>query len=177
MKALYAGSFDPITNGHMDIIMQAIEVFDKVAIGVANNPKKTYMFKPNERVTFIERSLKDVGIKLAENIEVFEYYGMTVEWAEKVGARFLIRGLRAVSDFDAEFQMIQFNRKLPPGCNTVFFMPDEENFYLSSTAIREIIKMGGTVREFVPRYVFEYVRENYRKRKYSLKYSLDSTVK
>jgi pantetheine-phosphate adenylyltransferase len=148
MKALYAGSFDPITNGHIDIIRQALAVFDHVIIGVAVNPDKKYLFSVLERVRMVREAIcaKD----LQGDYTVFAYEGLTVECAKKVGASILVRGLRAVSDFDIEFQMVQFNRQISPGCNTMFFMPDETNFYLSSTAIRGIASMGGAVFAFVP---------------------------
>jgi pantetheine-phosphate adenylyltransferase len=111
------------------------------------------MCSEDEREHMVVHALQDEGIDIKNRIEIFRYNGMTVEYAKRVGASILIRGLRAVSDFDIEFQMVQFNRQIPPGCNTMFFMPDEKNFYLSSTAIRGIHKMGGDISPFVPRYV------------------------
>jgi pantetheine-phosphate adenylyltransferase len=153
MRALYAGSFDPITNGHIDIILQALRIFDKVIVGIAFNPRKQYVFTRDEREFLVIESLKDTGVDIKNRIEVVNYDGLTVEHADKLNAPILVRGLRAVSDFDIEFQMTLFNRRLPPGCNTVFFMPDEKNFYLSSTAIRDIAKMGGDISAFVPNIV------------------------
>lgn len=149
MKALYAGSFDPITNGHLDIIQQAIRLFDELHIGVAINPDKHYLFSNEVRVQLVLAALKDEFI-LKNSVNVTTYSGMTVNYAATIKADVLVRGLRAVSDFDIEFQMTQFNRRLPPGINTVFLMPEEHNFYLSSTAIRGIAKMGGDVSQFVP---------------------------
>jgi len=151
VKALYAGSFDPITNGHLDIIQQAACLFSKVYIGVADNPDKKYVFTPIERVRLVESAIADIKGRF----EVVSYYKMTVDKAHDLGTNILIRGLRAVSDFDAEFQMTQFNRRLGQRCNTVFFMPDETNFYLSSTAIRGIAKMGGDISPYVPACVAE----------------------
>jgi pantetheine-phosphate adenylyltransferase len=150
MKALYAGSFDPITNGHIDIILQAYDIFDVVAIGIAVNPDKKYLFTDDAREKLVFESLKALDGEILTRTEIYQYSGMTVEYAKRIGANVLVRGLRAVSDFDSEFQMVQFNRRLPPGCNTVFLMPDEKNFYLSSTAVRGIAKMGGDVSPFVP---------------------------
>jgi len=160
MKALYAGSFDPITNGHIDIILQAIRIFDMVTVGIAVNPDKQYLFNAGERIDMVVKSLKNNAIG-SSHYEIFQYDGMTVNAAKEVGASILIRGLRAVSDFDGEFQMVQFNRQIPPGCNTMFFMPDEKNFYLSSTAIRGIAKMGGDVNSFVPKHVVDMLRSHY----------------
>ena len=149
MRALYAGSFDPITNGHLDIIMQATKQLKcMVIVGVAKNPDKSYLFSDSDRWSLVHTSLKEV--KLDSLCEVEFYEGMTVEAADRFDADILIRGIRAVSDFDAEFQMTLFNRRLKPGRNTVFLMPDENNFYLSSTAIRGIAAMGGDVSPFVP---------------------------
>lgn len=155
MRALYAGSFDPITNGHIDIIQQALGIFDWLIIGVAKNPDKKHMFTESDRLKLVVESLRDLD---SEVWDVEFYDGMTVEFAKQVGASVLIRGLRAVSDFDVEFQMTLFNRRLGPGRNTVFLMPDETNFYLSSTAIRGIVRMGGDVSEFVPKCVAEAMK-------------------
>jgi len=164
MKALYAGSFDPITNGHIDIILQALEIFDIVIIGIAVNPRKKYLFTDDEREFMVVKALKEKGVDIPNKIEVFRYDGLTVEYAKRVGASILIRGLRAVSDFDTEFQMTLFNRLLKPGRNTMFFMPDERNFYLSSTAIRDIAKMGGDISAFAPHYVVDLYERKFKKR-------------
>lgn len=158
MKALYAGSFDPITNGHLDIIKQAASIFSTVFIGVARNPDKKNLFMVNARVALISIAIED----LRGNFEVVPYSGLTVEEAHRLGAAYLVRGLRAVSDFDSEFQMTQFNRKLAQGVNTLFLMPDEKNFYLSSSAIRGIAKMGGDVSPFVPAGVADALRSKFR---------------
>jgi pantetheine-phosphate adenylyltransferase len=161
MKALYAGSFDPITNGHVDIILQASELFDELVIGIATNPDKHYMFDKMQRQRMVTAALGDVVVP--NTIDIIRYSGMTVTFADQIGAKLLIRGLRAVSDFDVEFQMTQFNRRLPPECNTIFFMPDEKNFYLSSTAIRGIARMRGNVDPFVPKYVASALHEKFKK--------------
>lgn len=160
-RALYAGSFDPVTNGHIDIIRQAVEVFDELHIGVAVNTKKKYLIEDMElRQKLITLSLDEIGINMRypQKIKTGFFRGLTVHEARRLGAQTLIRGLRAVSDFDAEFQMTLFNRNLSVELkkvisnpvNTVFFMPEARNFYLSSTAIREISLMGGDVSAFVP---------------------------
>ena len=114
MKALYAGSFDPVTNGHIDIIRQAIEVFDQVIIGVAINPDKQYTFPKDQRIYMIREALAEKKIEVPRRVDVYQYSGLTVAFAKEVKATALVRGLRAVSDFDSEFQMTQFNRQLPP---------------------------------------------------------------
>ena len=164
MKALYPGSFDPITNGHIDIIQQALEIFDEVTLGIANNTEKSYLFDEKERLEMaregLKFELKALGLKLAS------YGGLTIDYAENIKAGILVRGLRAVSDFDAEFQMTLFNRKkigavAKQGINTVFFIPDEKRVYLSSSAIKGIAKMGGDVSCFVPQIVVEYLNKKY----------------
>ena len=164
MKALYAGSFDPITNGHIDIVQQALEIFDEVTLGMANNPDKNYLFDIQERMTMAENGLK-FELK-ALKLELAAYSGITIDYAENMSANILVRGLRAVSDFEAEFQMTLFNRKkigayAKKGMNTVFFIPDESRVYLSSSAIKGIAKMGGNVSCFVPQIVVEYLNKKY----------------
>lgn len=166
MKALYAGSFDPITNGHIDIVQQALQIFDEVTLGIANNPEKNYLFDVTERLEMaregLKFELKAMGLKLAT------YSGITIDYADNIKANILIRGLRAVSDFEAEFQMTLFNRKkigkyAKNGMNTVFFIPDEKRVYLSSSAIKGIANMGGDVSCFVPPIVVDYLTRAYTK--------------
>jgi len=160
MKALYAGSFDPITNGHLDIIAQATALFSTVVIGVATNPDKTPLFPVSTRIEMIMQAITDIHTRCT--FKVTSYRSLTVAVAAEYGAQFLVRGLRAVSDFDSEFQMVQFNRKLwDQRINTVFLMPDESNFYLSSTAIRGIAKLGGDVDAFVPTVVARNLEKIY----------------
>jgi pantetheine-phosphate adenylyltransferase len=145
MKALYAGSFEPITNGHIDIIRQAVKLFDKVIIGIAQNAKKKnkYILSPEQRGSLVYASLEEHN--LIDSCQVKHYDGLTTIAADVFKADILVRGLRAVSDFDVEFQMTQLNRKLHKGCNTVFLMPDAKNFYLSSSAVRDIYNHGGDI--------------------------------
>lgn len=167
MKALYAGSFDPITNGHIDVIQQALQIFDYVTLAIANNPDKKYLFTVKQRLAMAEKSLHFELIALGLKIDA--YSGLTVDHAESIKAKILVRGLRAVSDFEAEFQMTLFNRKkigkAEKGMNTVFFIPDEKRVYLSSSAIKGIAKMGGDVRCFVPPIVVEYLTKAFKKKK------------
>lgn len=165
MKALYAGSFDPITRGHMDIIKQAALVFEELVIAIASNPRKasTEMFSLEKRQQLIVQSCMAFGLEKLTSPgkpSILTCPGkLVVDFARQIGADVLIRGLRAVSDFDIEFQMVQFNRKIGLGMNTVFFMPAERYFYLSSSAVREIFSMGGDVSEFVPACVDEAMQQ------------------
>jgi pantetheine-phosphate adenylyltransferase len=143
--AIYPGTFDPITYGHVDVIERAREIFDKVIVMVARNTSKTPLFNTEERVSMI----KDV-VKKYKNVEVENFQGLLVNYARKKKAKAIVRGLRAVSDFEYEFQMALTNRKLAGEITTVFLMPHEKYTYLNSSIVREIALMGGDVSEFVP---------------------------
>ncbi len=147
-KAIYPGTFDPITNGHLDILERAIKVFDFIDIAVVKNVNKDPLFNAEERVEIIRECTKDIL-----NVKVEKFDGLVVDFAQKVGASVIIRGLRALSDFEYEFQMALMNRHLDNDVDTVFFMPSEENTYLSSSMIREIVKFDGDISCFVPEYV------------------------
>lgn len=153
MKALYPGSFDPITNGHIDIIKQACELFEVVVIGITKNPKKKTMFSLLERARLIRESITEDDTLRIANTDVVSYAGLTVDHANFIDANILIRGLRAISDFETEFQMALYNRKLGSGINTAFLIPDETRVYLSSSSVKEIVAMGGIVDQFVPKCV------------------------
>lgn len=145
MKAVYPGSFDPPTNGHIDIIKKASRIFDVVIVAVTENRSKVHMFSINERL----KMLKD-AIKL-KNVEVKSFKGLLVDFLKKVEADVVIRGLRAVSDFDYEFQLALMNRHISGGkIETVFMIPDEKNIFLSSSLVKEIACLGMDVSEFVP---------------------------
>ncbi|MFN3822329.1 MAG: pantetheine-phosphate adenylyltransferase, partial [bacterium] len=143
--ALYPGTFDPITNGHLDILKRACSLFEKVIITLAVNSAKRTLFTPQERLEMIREAVKDL-----DNVEVMEFTGLVVDCARKVGADVIIRGLRAVSDFEYEFQMALMNRKQAPEIDTVFLMPDEKYTYLSSSIVKEIARHQGSVECFVP---------------------------
>ncbi len=143
--AIYPGTFDPVTFGHIDVIERAREIFDKVIVMVARNTSKTPLFSTEERVMMI----KDV-VKKYKNVEVESFQGLLVNYARKKKAKAIVRGLRAVSDFEYEFQMALTNRKLAEEITTVFLMPHEKYTYLNSSIVREIALMGGDVSEFVP---------------------------
>ncbi|MDD8019406.1 MAG: pantetheine-phosphate adenylyltransferase [Bacteroidota bacterium] len=145
--ALYPGTFDPITKGHLDIIERASHLFDKVIVTVAVNSSKTPMFTTEERMELIRSAVKEIKLK---NVSVDAFSGLLVNFARKKKASALIRGLRAVSDFEYEFQMALMNRKQAPTITTVFLMPHEKYTYLNSSIIREVSRLGGDVKDLVP---------------------------
>lgn len=150
--AIYPGSFDPITNGHIDIIQRSLRVFPRLTVAVAYNPDKdAAMFTPQERVDMIREAFADVGDRIVAD----SFTGLLVDYAERVGARTIVRGLRAVSDFEYEFQMTMMNRHLKPHIETVFMMADESYFYTSSRLVKEVASFGGDVRNLVPEFVLE----------------------
>lgn len=155
--AIYPGTFDPITYGHIDIIQRASELFDVIRVTVAINPGKTPLFSSKERVELLEESLKHFA-----NVEVDSFDGLVVDHARAVGAVAIIRGLRAVSDFEYEFQMALMNRKLAEDINTVFLMPNEKYTYLNSSIIRNLSQFGCEVDDFVPECVQKALKEKYK---------------
>ncbi len=148
--AVCPGSFDPITNGHLDIIDRACYLYDKIVVGVAVNPGKKPLFTVEERVRFIKGALEG-----RDKVVVEPYDTLLVDFARKYKAKVIIRGLRAVSDFEREFQIAQFNKKLDPTIETVFMMASPQYAYLSSSVVKEIAKYGGCVRGLVPEEVEE----------------------
>jgi pantetheine-phosphate adenylyltransferase len=143
--AIYPGTFDPITNGHLDILERAVRLFDRVIITVAKNPSKKPLFDQEERYTLIR-----AAVKRYSNVEVDTFDGLLVEYAKKKHATALVRGLRAIYDFEYELQMALMNRKLDSTLETVFLMPNEKYNYLNSSIVREIARLGGDVTGFVP---------------------------
>lgn len=154
--AIYPGSFDPITNGHLDIIKRARSLFDKVIIAVNNNPLKTFLFTAQERVEMIKELFN-----VSEGIEVESFQGLLVQYAKKKGARFIIRGLRALSDFEYEFQMDLMNRNLNPGIQTLYLMTNQRYSYLSSGIIKEIVRLGGSAEGLIPDLVEKKLLEKF----------------
>ena len=150
--AVYPGSFDPITMGHIDIIKRASVMFDKLIICVMSNAKKTPVFTPDERVELIRRATAGIA-----NIEVTSYGGLLADFARERGAGFIVRGLRALSDFEYEFQMALTNRKLYPDADTVFLTTSAEYMYLSSSIVKEVIRNGGFVRDALPEQIADDV--------------------
>lgn len=154
--AIYPGSFDPITNGHLDIIKRAKFLFDRIVIAVNDNPSKSFLFTASERIEMIKEVLNDFP-----GIEVESFRGLLVRYAEKKGARFIVRGLRALSDFEYEFQMDLMNRKLDPQIETVYLMTRQSYSYLSSSIIKEIIKLGGDTPSLIPDLVRKRLQEKF----------------
>ena len=145
-RAIYPGSFDPVTNGHLDVIERARKLFDQVIVAVAYNDEKQPLFSLDERLDLLRESVPN-----GENVRIASFEGLLVDFAKKEGAGAVIRGLRAISDFEFEFQMALMNRKLESDVETIFLMPKEEYTYLSSRIVKEIARLGGDVSTFVPR--------------------------
>jgi pantetheine-phosphate adenylyltransferase len=143
-SAVYPGTFDPITNGHQDLVRRAASVFDRVIVAIASNPNKAPMFPLEKRVAMAREVLGDI-----ENVEVMGYAGLTVDFAREQGVQIVVRGLRAVSDFEFEFQLANMSRHLNRELETVFLTPKEQFTFISSTLVREIAILGGDVKEFV----------------------------
>lgn len=142
--AIYPGSFDPLTNGHLSLIQRGLKMFDRLIVAIAVNPKKTPLFSLEERKVLIREACRD------DRVEVDSFQGLLVEYAKQRQVHVLIRGLRAVSDFEYEFQLANMNRKLAPGIETVFMMTGEDYFYISSQLVREVASLGGDVSGLVP---------------------------
>jgi pantetheine-phosphate adenylyltransferase len=147
--ALYPGSFDPVTNGHLDVLERAIAVFDKVVVAVLQNPRKSPLLPVETRVVVLETAVREAGID-ASHAEIVTFDGLTVEAARAQGARWIVRGLRAISDFEAEGQLAANNRVLADDIDTVFFMTGVEFGYVSSSLVKEIASFGGDVSSMVP---------------------------
>jgi pantetheine-phosphate adenylyltransferase len=142
--AIYPGSFDPLTNGHLSLIQRSLKMFDHLVVAIASNPKKQPLFSVEEKTAIIKEAVKD------ERVEVDSFEGLLVEYAKQRGINVMIRGLRAVSDFEYEFQLANMNRKLRPDIETVFMMTGEDYFYISSNLVREVASLGGNVDDLVP---------------------------
>lgn len=155
--ALYAGSFDPITNGHLDILERASQLFNKVIITVAVNKDKKTVFTGEERVDLIKKCIE--GKEWSKNIEVKFFTGLLVEHAKKMNANTLVRGVRQISDFEYEFRMALANKRLEPTIDTIFLMPDEEFTFISASIVREVAYWGGDLSSFVPEIVAKALQE------------------
>jgi pantetheine-phosphate adenylyltransferase len=156
---VYPGTFDPITNGHTDLITRSLQVFDRVIVAIALNPSKHPLFDLTERVDMVKVATKNVS-----NVEVDPFSGLLVDYVRQRGARAVIRGLRAISDFEYELQMALINRKLDQGFETVFFMPSEEYSYLTSSIIKEVASLGGALNDFVHPEVAIRLRDRFRRK-------------
>ncbi len=153
VTAIYPGSFDPITNGHLDIAKRAAKIFNKLIIGVYKSPNKHLLFNAEERVELIQKSIVSYP-----NMEVVSFDGLTVDFAQKVGAQVMVRGLRMSADFEREFDMAMMNKKLSPDLELVCFMSKLEYQFLSSSLLKEAATLGGKVNELVPQHVADAIR-------------------
>ena len=152
-KALYPGTFDPITNGHLDLIERALALFDDLIIAVAENPQKKPLFSLTERKELLKKTLSAF-----QRVKIIGFEGLTAQLAKEKGVTAIVRGLRAVSDFEYEFQIALMNRRLAPQVETVFLMPSEKYTYLSSTVIKDVFSHGGDVSGLVPQAVLEALK-------------------
>jgi pantetheine-phosphate adenylyltransferase len=155
-KAVYPGSFDPITNGHLDIVERSRRLFGEVVVAVLENPEKVQVFSHQDRLETARQAV--AGMK---GVTVDSFHGLLVDYLEKHQARVIIRGIRAVSDFEYEFQMAMMNRRLKAGIETVFLMPSEMYFYLSSRLVHEVAALGGDVTGLVPPVVLDMLADRY----------------
>lgn len=154
--AIYPGSFDPVTNGHLDIMKRASRMVDRLIIGVLNNNSKTPLFSVDERVNMLKEVTRDIS-----NVEIRSFQGLSVNFARQMHAQFILRGLRAITDFDYELQMAQTNRKLFPDIDTIFLTTSLEYAFLSSTTVKEVASYNSDVSLFVPEIVSEKLKEKF----------------
>lgn len=154
--AIYPGTFDPLTNGHVSLIRRACTIFERIIVAVANDTPKTPLFSIDERVDMAREVFAD-----HENIEVIPFSGMTVDLADRLGAKVIVRGLRAVSDFEYEFQLALMNRKMKRHIQTVFLMTDYQWLYISSTIVKSAAQIGGDIKGLVPDNIYSRLREKF----------------
>lgn len=153
-RVLYPGSFDPITNGHLDIVRRASKMFDEVIVGVLVNSQKSPMFDADERVNLINEAIKDL-----DNVRVIKFSGLLVDYVAKENITAIVKGLRAISDFEMELQMASMNKKLNDDAETIFMMTATEYSYLSSSLVKEVFRFGGEIAGLVPDNVYQYMHE------------------
>jgi len=153
--AIYPGSFDPLTNGHLSIIHRGLKLFDRLVVAVLDNPKKSPMFSVEERRKLIREACPD------PRVEVDDFQGLLVHYTRRKGVHLVLRGLRAVSDFEYEFQLANMNRKLDPEFDAVFMMTGQDSFYISSQLVREVASLGGDVEKLVPPNVLRKLKERF----------------
>ena len=154
---LYPGSFDPITNGHMDIIKRSLKIVDKLIVGIAVNDSKSEYFSTEERLQIIEEDINNMN--LSDRIKVHSFEGLLMDCAKNIGASVIIRGLRAVSDFEYEFQMTGMNARLEPSIETVFLMSSENQHFISSKLVKEVFKFNGDISSFVSANVLKKMKK------------------
>lgn len=155
--AVYPGSFDPITNGHLDLIERALNIFDKLIVAVAENPDKNPLFTIEERLEMVKEATKDYDDKVI----IDRIYGLTVDYVEKQGASVIVRGLRAISDFEFELQMALMNRKLNSKIETVFLMPSIQYSYIKSSLVKQVARIGGCLDGLVPKPAIRELRKKF----------------
>ena len=155
-RAIYTGSFDPVTYGHLDVISRASNMVDELFVAVLKNSSKSPLFSIEERVRMLEEVTKDIP-----NVCVTSFEGLTIDFADKMDAHIIVRGLRAITDFEYELQMAQTNRIVNPKVDTMFLVTSEEYSYLSSTVLKEIARYGGALDRFAPPYIIEKVKSKY----------------
>jgi len=158
--AVYPGSYDPLTNGHIDIIERGLKIFDKIIVAVMKNPAKTYLFSLEERQQILRSVFKD-----PQRIEIDHFEGLLVDYLNQKKISTVVRGLRAISDFEIEFQMALMNRKIEPRIETIFFVPSDSYSFLSSKLVKEIYQLGGEVSSLVPQIVDLKLKEKFRPQK------------
>ena len=158
-KALYPGSFDPVTNGHLDVIRRGLRIFDELIIAVADNPAKHVTFTKEERVELLQKVTKEI-----KNVEVTSFDGLVVDYTHKMKVSVILRGIRTISDFEYEYQMALTNRTFADDIETVFVMTHEEYSFVSSRLIKEAVSMGGDVSSFVPKVVEQSLRRKFEKK-------------
>jgi len=157
--AVYPGTFDPVTHGHIDILGRGLQLFDRVVVAIATNPRKSPLFTMEERIAFIEDGIGELG----NRVEFDSFNGLLVDYCRKKGARCIVRGLRALADFEYEFQFSHMNRRLAPEVDSVFFMTDERNHYVSSSLVKEVASFGGDVSGLVSPAVEKALKERFAK--------------
>ncbi|MCS7230837.1 MAG: pantetheine-phosphate adenylyltransferase [Elusimicrobiota bacterium] len=158
-KIIYPGSFDPPTNGHVDLILRASKIFDFVIVAILNNPNKNALFSLEERIEMLQEIIKKNNLK--NKVEIDNFNGLLVDYLKLKKCNLVLRGLRVMSDFEYEFQMILTNRKMFPEIETIYLMPDIKWIYLSSSLIKEIASFGGDISEFVPKEIIPLVRRKF----------------
>ena len=159
MRAIYPGSFDPVTKGHLDIIERASKISDELIVGVLQNKAKTPLFSVEERVTMLKEVTKNM-----KNVKIIPFEGLLIDFAKQMDANVIVRGLRAITDFEYELQMSQTNRKLNSDIETIFLTTSLEYSYLSSTTVKEVASFGGDISQFVPTFVAGKITEKIKER-------------
>ena len=160
IRAIYPGSFDPVTLGHLDIIRRSASIADELIVGILNNKAKTPLFSVGERVRMLEEVTKDFP-----NVKIIPFEGLLVEFAKQMDAKVIVRGLRAITDFEYELQMSQTNQKIEPEIETLFLTTSLEFSFLSSTTVKEVASFGGDITQFVPEVIVKKIKEKIEERK------------